>query len=317
MRAARRLAVLGLVSCACLAGAQTSSQFVDPFTLLEKVDESVARRGWLPLWNLESERDWLGRLRQSPPKVVAVFLRWSPTAPRISDFDLLLCLNRPLQEPERGLLTYWVQAKVEFLDGASDSVEMRSGPLSSFGRERCISIPEQHLLLHARSAWRDFSARTELRYRPDKIKSVSATVSREQEVASQTETFTPSFHIYPARRGKDGDVKPTRDFIAGRVKGEALRSARRCKNIVTVEEISRPAENDRSDYAQGFELGWRLAGSFLNSDQRCDELPAVFGIEQVGITAAIRAVSKCVQSLGQSLPNLALTADHACLRPSE
>ena len=86
------------------------------------------RRGWLPLWNLESESDWLDRLRQSPPKVVAVFLRWSPTAPRIGDFDLLLCLNRPLQEPERGLLTYWVQAKVEFLDGSTDSIEMQSGP---------------------------------------------------------------------------------------------------------------------------------------------------------------------------------------------
>ena len=131
MRAVRRLAVCGLVSCSCLAGAQASSQFVDPFMLLEKADESAARRGWLPLWNLESERDWLDRLRQSPPKVVAVFLRWSPTAPRISDFDLLLCLNRPLQEPERGLLTYWVRAKVEFLDGATDSVGMRSGPLSS------------------------------------------------------------------------------------------------------------------------------------------------------------------------------------------
>ena len=299
-------------ACSCLAGAQTNSEFVDPFTLLEKADESLARRGWLSLWYLELERDWLDRLRQSPPKVVAVFLRWSPTAPRISDFDLLLCLNRPLQEPERGLLTYTVHAKVEFVDGATDSVEMRSGPLSYFGRERCTSIPEQHLLLLVRGARREFSVRTDLRYLPGKIKSVSATVSREPEAATQTETFTPSFHIYPTRRGKDGDVKSTREFIAGRVKGEALRSARRCKNIVTVGEISRPAENDRSDYAQGFELGWGLAGSFLDSDQRCDELPMVFAIEQVGIGAAIRAISKCERPLG-----LGLTADHVCLRPSE
>jgi hypothetical protein len=89
---------------------------------------------------------------------------------------------------------------------------------------------------------------------------VSATVSREQEAATQTETFTPTVHIYPTRRGNDGDVRPTREFIAGRVKGEALRSACRCKNIVTVEEISRPAENDRSDYALGFELGWGAGG---------------------------------------------------------
>ena len=317
MRAMRWLAACGLVSCSCIAGAQTGSEFVDPFTLLEKADESLARRGWLSLWYLESESDWLDRLRQSPPKVVAVFLRWSPTAPRISDFDLLLCLNRPLQEPERGLLTYTVEAKVEFVDGTTDSVEMQSGRLSYFGRERCTSIPEQHLLLEARRAWREFSLRTDLRYRPGKIKSVSTTVSREQEAATQTETFTPSFHIYPTRRAKDGDVKPTREFIAGRVKGEAMRSARRCKNIVTAEAISRPAANDRSDYAQGFELGWGLAGNFLNSDQRCDELPLVFEIAEVGIGAAIRAISKCEQPPGRVSPGPGLTADHVCLRPSE
>ena len=309
MRAVRWLAACGLASCSCIAGAQTSREFVDPFTLLEKADESLARRGWLPLWNLESERDWLHRLRQSRPKVTAVFLRWSPTAPRISDFDLLLCLNRPLQEPERDLLIYTVRATVEFVNGTTDSVEMQSGPLSHFGRERCSSIPEQHLQVSR--GWREFSVRTDLRYRPDKIKSVSVAVSREQEATTQTETFTPSFHIYPTRRGKDGDVKPTREFIAGRVKGEALRSARRCKNIVAAEAISRPAENDRSDYAQGFELGWGLAGNFLNSDQRCDELPVVFAIEQVGIGAAIRAISKCEQPPGR------LTAGHVCLRPSE
>jgi len=312
MRAVRWLAACGLIACPCIAGAQANSEFVNPFTLLGKADESLTRRGWLPLWNLESERDWLDRLRQSPPKVVAVFLRWSPTAPRIGDFDLLLCLNRPLQEPERGMLTYTVQAKVEFVDGATDSVEMQSGPLSYFGRERCTSIPEQHLLLHVRGARREFSVRTDLRYRPDKIRSVSATVRRGQEAATQKEAFTPSFHIYPTRWAKAGDVKATREFIAGRVKGEALRSARRCKNIVTVEEISRPAENDGSDYAQGFELGWGLAGNFLDSDERCDELPVVFEIKGVGIGAAIRAISKCERPLG-----LGLTADHVCLRPSE
>src|SRR5262245_22319780 len=245
MRAAGLLAACALVSCSCIAGAQTTSEFVDPFTLLEKPDESLARRGWLPLWNLESESDWLARLRRSPPKVVAVFLRWSPIAPRISDFDLLLCLNRPLQEPERSQPTYTLQANVEFVDGSTDSVEMQSGPLSNFGPERCISIPEQHPQIGR--GWREFSVRTDVRYRPGRIKSVSTTVRRERETAIQTETFTPSFHIYPMRGTKDDDVKPTREFIAGRVKGEALRSARRCKNIATMEEISRPAENDRSD----------------------------------------------------------------------
>ena len=93
---------------------------------------------------------------------------------------------------------------------------------------------------------------------------------------------------------------------------EALRSARRCKNIATVEDIVRPAESDRSDYAQGFALGWDLAGSFLDSDERCDELPAVFEIGEVGIGAAIRAVSKC-----ERRPGLGLAADHVCLRPSQ
>jgi hypothetical protein len=310
MRAVGWLAACVLVSCSCIAGAQTSGLFVDPFTLLEKADESLVRRGWLPLWNLESESDWLDRLRRSPPKVVAAFLRWSPTAPRISDFDLLLCLNRPLQEPERSRLSYRIQVKVEFVDGTADTVELRSGPLSSLGVERCTSIPEQHLNLGR--GWREFSVRTDLRYRPSRIKSVSATVRREGETAVQTEALTPSFHIYPARRTKDGAVKPTREFIAGRVRGEALRSARRCKNIATAEEIARPGANDRSDYAQGFELGWGLAGRFLDSDERCDELPAVFEIEEVGIGAAIRAVSKCERALGLGLP-----ADHVCLRASE
>ena len=292
------------------AGAQTSGVFDDPYRLLEKPDESLARRGWLPFWNFELESDWLDRLRRSPPKVVAAFLRWSPTAPRISDFDLLLCLNRSLQEPERSLLTYSIQVKVEFVDGATDSVEMQSGPLSSFGRERCTSIPEQHL--HVGRGWSEFSVRADLRYRPGRIKSVTATVRREPETAIQTETFTPSFHIYPTRRTKGGDVKPTREFIAGRVKGEALRSARRCKNIATTEEITRPAENDRSDYAQGFELGWGLAGRFLDSDERCDELPVVFEIKEVGIGAAIRVVSKCERPLA-----LGLAVDHVCLRVSE
>lgn len=310
MRAAGWLAACALMSCSCIAGAQTSSVFVDPYSLLDKPDESLARRGWLRIWSLESESAWLDRLRRSPPGVVGVFLLWSPTAPRMSDFELLLCLNRPLQEPERGRLTYGVQVDVEFVDGAADTVELRSGPLSSFGLERCTSIPEQHLSLGR--GWREFSVRTDLRYRPGRIKSVSATVHRDREPAGQTATFTPSFHIYPTWRSKGDGVKPTQEFIAGRVKGEALRSTHRCKNIATTETIARPAENDRSDYAQGFELGWGLAGRFLDSDERCDELPEVFAIEEVGIGAAVRAVSKCERRLG-----LGLSAEHVCLRPSE
>ena len=309
MRTAVWLAACALVSCSCVAGAQTSGVFDDPYRLLEKPDESLARRGWLPFWNLESESDWLDRLRRSPPKVVAAFLRWSPTAPRISDFDLLLCLNRSLQEFERSLLTYSIQVKVEFVDGASDSVETQSGPLSSFGRERCTSIPEQHL--YVGRGWSEFSVRADLRYRPGRIKAVTTTLRRERETI-QTETLTPSFHIYPTRRTKGGDVKPTREFIAGRVKGEALRSARRCRNIATTEEITRPSENDRSDYAQGFELGWGLASRFLDSDERCDDLPVVFEIKEVGIGAAIRVVSKCERPLA-----LGLAVDHVCLRVSE
>lgn len=310
MRTARWLAACALVSCSCIAGAQPDSLFVDPHTLLQKPDESLARRSWFSLWHLESESDWLDRLRRSPPKVVAVFLRWSPTAPRISDFDLLLCLNRLLQEPERSQLTYSIEAKVEFADGAADSVELRSGPLSSLGLERCTSIPEQHLNLGR--GWRDFSLRTDLRYRPGRIKSVSTTLRRGEETALQTATFTPSLHIHPTRRTKDGEVQPTRQFIAGRVRGEALRSARRCRNIATTEEITPPAANDRSEYAQGFELGWGLAGRFLDSDERCDELPATFAIKEVGIGAAIRSVSKCERPLGLGLP-----AEHVCLRASE
>jgi hypothetical protein len=310
MRAAGRLAAWALISCSCIAGAQTNSEFVDPYTLLEKPDESLARRGWLPLWNLESKSDWLDRLRRSPPKVVAAFLRWSPTAPRLSDFDVLLCLNRRLQEPERSLMTYSIQVKLEFVDGGTDNVTLQSSPLSSFGLERCTSIPEQHLRIGR--GWSEFSVRTELRYRPGRIKSVSAAVRRGQETAIQTETFTPSFHIFPTRHTKSGDVKTTREFIAGRAKGEALRSARRCKNIVTTEKIARPAENDRSDYAQGFELGWELAGKFLDSDERCDALPVIFEIKEVGIGAAIRAVAKCERPLA-----LGLAVDHVCLRANE
>jgi hypothetical protein len=310
MRAAGRLAAWALILCSCIAGAQTSDEFVDPHTLLGKPDEGLARRGWLPLWNLESKSDWLDRLRRSPPQVVAMFLRWSPTAPRISDFDLLLCLNRRLQEPERSLMTYIIQVKLEFVDGGTDNVTLQSGPLSNFGLERCTSIPEQHLRIGR--GWSEFSVRTELRYRPGRIKSVSAVVRRGQETATQTETFTPSFLIFPTRRTSSGDVKTTREFIAGRTKGEALRSARRCKNIVTTEKIARPAENDRSDYAQGFELGWELAGTFLDSDERCDALPVIFEIKEVGIGAAIRAVSKCERPLA-----LGLAADHACLRANE
>ncbi len=134
---------------------------------------------------------------------------------------------------------------------------------------------------------------------------------RERQTALQTETFTPSFHNYPTRRTRGADVKPTREFIAGRVKGEALRSARRCKNIATTEEITRPAENDRSDYAQGFELAWGLAAEFLDSDERCDELPVVFEIKEVGIGAAIRAISKCERPLGLGLTAVACRAGSA------
>jgi hypothetical protein len=310
MRAAGWLAACALMSCSCIAGAQTDRMLVDPHSLLDKPDESVARRGWLAIWNLESESSWLDRLRRSPPKVAAVFLRWSPTAPRVSDFDLLVCLNRPLQEPERGRLTYSLQLNVAFADGAADLVELRSGPLSSFGVERCASIPEQHLSVGRGP--REFSVRTDLRYRPGRIKAVSTALRRDGEPAGQAATFTPSFHIYPTRHTKGDPVKPMLEFIAGRVKGEALRSARRCRNIATAESIARPAENDRSDYAQGFELGWGLAGRFLDSDERCDELPVVFAIEEVGIGAAVRAVSRCERRLG-----LGLSAEHVCLRASE
>lgn len=310
MRSAEWLAMCALISCSCIAGAQTGGELVDPYTLLKAPDGSLARRGWLPIWNLEAKSDWLDRLRRSPPKVEGVFLRWSPTAPRMSDFDLLLCLNRPLQEPERSLLTYRLLVKVEFVDGAADSIEMQSGPLSSFGQERCISIPEQHLRVGR--GWSEFSVRADLRYRPGGIKSVAAAVRREQDSAIQMETFIPSFHIYPTRHTTGGDQKPTREFIAGRANGEALRSARRCRNIETTEEIIRPAEHVRSDYAQGFEQGWALAGKFLDSDERCDELPVVFEIKEVGIGRSIRATSKCERPLG-----LGLASDQVCLRAME
>lgn len=310
MRAAGWLAVWAIAACSCAAGAQTSTLFVDPSTLLTKPDESLARRGWLPFWNLESESDWLERLRRSPPKVAAVFLRWSPDAPRISDFDLLMCLDRPLHEPERTQLTYSMQVTVAFADGATDSFEVQTGPLSSFGRQRCSSFAERHLNLgRGRS---EYSLRADLRYRPGRITSVSATVRRGQETAAGAQTFTPSLHIYPTRRGNSGDVQSMRAFIAGRVNGEALRSARRCKNIAATEAIARPAEDDQSDYAKGFELGWWLAGRFLDSDERCDDLPVVFAIEEVGIGPAIKAVSKCARPLA-----LGLAADHVCLRESE
>src|SRR5262245_57573446 len=198
MRSAGWLTGCALVSCSCIAGAQMGSEFVDPYTLLKKPDESLARRGWLPFWNLESESDWSDRLRRSPPKVEAVFLRWSPIAPRISDFDLLVCLDRPLQEPERSQLTYVLQVEVEFVDSAADSVEMKSGPLSNFGRERCISIPERHL--NVGRGWSEFSVRADLRYRPGRIKSVSAGVGRERDKTLQMKAFTPSFHIQTIER---------------------------------------------------------------------------------------------------------------------
>ena len=282
-----RACMLGL--CATAAIAQPGAEFVDPLKLLPKPDESAARRGWV-LWNREPEEDWLERLRRSPPSVVAVFLRWFAAAPRTSDFELLVCLNRPLEEPENGYpakIRYTIKARIEFADGASNTIEN-----ISFYRDRCGSIGEPHRVIFGRL--RDFSEESDLRFRPGKIKSVSIKVSRkttyEQEIVSQVETFIPSLHIHlPV----DGDAKLTRDFITGRVKGEALRSARKCANIATAEEITPPAEDDGSDYAKGFALGWKLAGDFLVSDRLCQVLPSVFEIEQVGIGAAIRAVKEC------------------------
>jgi hypothetical protein len=301
---------LGFGLGAGMTAAQTGRELVDPLTLLTQPDGSAARRGWLPLWNLEAEADWLQRLRGSPPKVEAAFLRWSPAAPRIGDFDLLVCLSRLMEEPELDRPGYSLAVTVEIADGTADAVEMQSGPLGSLGRERCVSIPEQHLQVGR--GWREFSVAADLRYRPGRIKAVQAELRRQDGQLVHAARLTPSFHITPVRRG-DGDLlRATRDFIAGRARGEAMRSARRCGNIATTEEITRPAGGDRSDYAQGFEVGWDLAGKFLDSDERCDALPVVFQIEEVGLGAAVRAVSKCEPALG-----LALSADHVCLRSAE
>ena len=316
MRTALRLSICSLAILVGVATAQTGSEFVDPRTLLSKSDTSLARRGCTDstlhclrtLWKPEPEEEWIERLRQSPPKVVAVFLMWSAMAARTSDFGLLVCFNRPLEDPERGLLIgssveaqalkYTIKSRVEFVDGTTDTIGSLN--FGSSGGDRCGSIPEQHPTGHLlRHRWVDFSMQIDLRYRPSKIKLVAVTVSRKtkygQEVVTQAETFIPSFHVYPTRWTKDGDVRITPEFIDGRFKGEALRSARLCKNIVVVEDIKPPAENDRSEYAQGFAVGWDLAKTFLNRDERCDELPVVFEIEQMGIKALIRAVSKCAR----------------------
>lgn len=294
-----------------VANAQPSGEFIDHQTLLPKADETAARRGW-PFLNREREEDWLERLRQFPPKVVAVSLVWSAEAPRVRDFELLLCLNWFLQHPERGFqhvgLNYSIQVDVHFADGTKNSVDFTS---FYFGHNRCTSIEELHPRV-GRS--RSFSAETDLRFRPDKIKSVAVTMHRTtaygEKRATQSEMLTPSFYVNPTRQTKNGLAKVTREFIRGRANGEALRSARRCTNIIILEDISPPAEDDRSDYAQGFATGWQLAGDFLTANERCNELPEIFAIKQVGISAAIRAVSKCP---GWRPGQVALAAE--CVRP--
>jgi hypothetical protein len=276
------------------ATAQPNGDFVDPKTLLPEADDTAARRGW-PILNRESEEDWLERLRQSPPKVIAAYLVWSAEAPRAHDFQLVLCLSRLLQTPERGFqhvgLNYSIQVDVHFTDGPPNGVELSS---FYFGYDRCTSIEELHPRV---GRTRSFSAEADIRFRPDKIKSVAVTMRRttaygEKKVA-QSDLLTPSFYVNPTRQTKDGPAKVTREFISGRAKGEAMRSTKRCTNIAALEEIRPPAESDRSDYAQGFARGWELAGDFLTVNERCNELPEIFEIKQVGIGPIIRSVSKC------------------------
>lgn len=293
----RRSVIHALLSLSILAQASYALALetdAEAAALLSTVDEGAyARRGsW---FNREADEDWLARLLASSPKVERVFLRHDPLSDQWSDRDLLICFNRALQDVERGGLgeghtDYRYDLTLTFADGTSATDNSNVSTWLITGREasvrgRCFRVGEH--IVHPGGRWGDIRVEGDRKFRAGGIKSVAVRIQRKgkYEVVlvddfSTTEIFpyTRSTRTLYKNGNSRGEVQLQPEFIEGRWKGEIFYLVQKCTSLRSPIVVSPPAETEVTEYAAGFEHGYKLGERFVQKHRRaCDDSLKMFG----------------------------------------
>lgn len=285
----------------------------NPADLLTPFDEEqLDRKGWF--LNPEPENQWKKRLSASPYKLDKAFAVWDPSSRRIDDVTVFVCFNRKLRAHEK----YYVLSAhgkaiepkliLKYKDGSKKELtyyDLTNG----FGykvpkqlKDRCFYFDENSHPCERYTHLCRINVPTEINFRPDNLLSVSfsrpyKTKYRGIKIKSYGEvSITPLIaHIRTKcfetahDKCKLKDVPVTSDFILGRIKGEAARYAQYCQNIKLITLYDPPAENDDSEYAQGFAAGWDASANLLHKKSSvCEYVLDYFHIPLSGIQMLLR-----------------------------
>lgn len=276
-------------------------QITDPTKQLKPADDRKYERKGSLFWNLETEEDWAKRLLDAPLGIAKVFVRWKADEQRNSDVTVVICFGRRLQEVER---TRWragktLAAEVVFRDGTTlrTDIDASSSDLDGTLKERCVTIGEGgwHPAMRRHDV---VSVPHEKRFRAENVSKVVVKVQRPtkysgtaEQVSEGTEIIAytePTRKIYKSAHGRPEVLPVTKDYVRGRILGEALYFVRKCPGLSLSSPFEPPAETDTSEYAQGFAKGWELAGRFASRQTAaCSAIAEILEIKQSGIANPI------------------------------
>ncbi len=213
-------------------------------------------------------------------------------ADRRHDFDFIVCANRKLQGSERSGAA---KITISFDVGNPIKFDFPRSSASFYGtrfQDRCFIYAEWEWQSRR---WNLFDIETDKRFRPEHLKKLTfeRTIHHKFEDDTMETALLPSveFYINPDFKWwtEESDsvgvkIPITDELIDARMRGEAAYYAKICKNIELLSPIKTPDDADKSTYAKGFTIGWKMAQEMLrtesNRDATCKLLPEVFDIAQ-------------------------------------
>jgi hypothetical protein len=280
-----------LVGGSCQAFSQTQPFLISKL-LKPANDKPYARKGLL---GSEGTTEWSERIMDAPLNIERLFMRWSPDNSRTDDFALIVCFDRTLQDVElHSFNPRKIEVKITFNDRTEVVADLKSLMSTEYEiRNRCAELKERSWHKHVRHSGYELLLPNELRFRPEGISKVELFLTRPSKYgrppvvyrseATQVIGFVaPFWTSYKGSRPKEHPV--TAALVKGRIEGEAWKLSKECPEIKMLYVVAPPQDNDRSDYAIGFEFGQSAASSLLSMKGRCADAQKAFGIpiSQIG-----------------------------------